>query len=320
MKSNAISKPEGQIYCVGEALWDIVFQNSGCIGGQVGGAMLNSAVTLSRVGLPTNFISLLSSDHAGNAILDFLTKNGIQTDYLIRNTELQTTLALAFINQSGDAEYSFYKDSLPEFEFKIPRFTGSDILLFGSGWAREKLIFPQLQRLLTSAKEASSIIIYDPNFRKKDSCTPSEVLKMCTENIAVADIVRGSDEDFFNLFGCKDSITTWNKVQKYGCEYLIYTSSDSLVECYFGNKSITIPIEKVAVVNTVGAGDNFNAGIITAFYQGKIRKSDLPVLDVSDWRLILNKGRSFGSAVCTVKESYLSKQMIKMLSTAFLFI
>jgi len=310
VKSNAISKQDAQIYCIGEALWDIIFQNGSCIGGNIGGAMLNSAVTLSRCGLPVNFISLLSNDQAGRAILDFLTENGIRTDYLVKCNDLQSTIALAFINHNGDAEYSFYKDNFPDFKFKIPEFTKNDILLFGSGWAREKQIFTQIHDLLDSAKKNSALIIYDPNYRKKGSCTPTEVLEISVKNIAAADIVRGSHEDFHNLFGCNSGDEAFIQVQKNGCRFLIYTHSNSHIECFFDREHISIPVEKIAVVNTVGAGDNFNAGIISALRQKKISAADLPGLDKNEWLEIISKGRAFGSAVCGVRENYLTADIV----------
>jgi len=314
VKLNAISNSDARIYCLGEALWDIIFQNGSCLGGNIGGAMLNSAVTLSRTGLPVDFISVLSKDQAGSAILTFLTQNGIGTDCLVKSNNLQSTIALAFIDNSGDAEYSFYKDEITDFEFKIPRFTKQDILLFGSGWAREKSLFSQIHTLLDHARKHSALIIYDPNYRKKGSSTPAEVLAMSLKNIRAADIVRGSHEDFYNLFGTKSGAEAYVQVQNCGCNYLIYTENSSHVECFFGDNSISVPVSSVEVVNTVGAGDNFNAGIISALCKKSISSSDLPNLQKSDWLEIVSLGTAFGSAVCTIRENYLSVEMVQKIN------
>ena len=313
MKSNAISKSVGRIYCLGEALWDILFEDNCCLGGHVGGAMLNTAVTLGRAGVPVEFISLLASDRAGVAIQAFLSGNGVGTGFVQTVSALQSTLALAFINIEGDAEYSFYKSVLPEVEFAVPDFQPGDLLLFGSGWAREEKIFPRLHYLLREARRKEVLTVYDPNFRKKGASAPAEVEKMCRQNIAAADLVRGSDEDFFNLFGCQSGQAAYQQVRSCGCDYLIYTVSSSRIELYTPRLELLLPVEAVQVVNTVGAGDNFNAGLLAEFYKNRIKPVDLPLMQRSDWENALRTARGCGSAVCTIKENYLPPELAEKL-------
>jgi len=89
---------------------DIIFKNNQPQAAKAGGAMLNSCVSLGRIGLPVFFISEYAGDNVGKIIDSFLIDNGVGTTYVDHFKEGKTKLALAFLNERNDASYTFYQD------------------------------------------------------------------------------------------------------------------------------------------------------------------------------------------------------------------
>ena len=87
----------GKVYSVGETTYDIIFRNGQPTGAVVGGSMLNTSVTLGRLGIPVNFISRMGNDQIGNLSLKFLEENGVNCDYVTR-FDGNSRLALAFLD------------------------------------------------------------------------------------------------------------------------------------------------------------------------------------------------------------------------------
>ncbi|MDP4281793.1 MAG: carbohydrate kinase family protein, partial [Bacteroidota bacterium] len=121
------------IYAVGECLLDIIFKNSQPAAAVPGGSMLNSAVSLGKVGLSVHLISDLTHDRVADVIISFLEKNGVSIKFINRYNEGKTAISLAFLDKSGDADYSFYK-IYPKKRLtgEFPVVTDKDIVLFGS--------------------------------------------------------------------------------------------------------------------------------------------------------------------------------------------
>jgi len=155
------------IYCIGETVYDIIFKNECPASGTPGGAMLNTSITLGRIGIPIHFISEVGYDRIGSGILSFLKENGVSTHFIKQEDESKTALALAFLDKDQDATYDFYKSS-PEQDFTVstPEFTANDFFLFGSFFALSSRYIPALKTLILVAQEAGALIFYDPNFRE----------------------------------------------------------------------------------------------------------------------------------------------------------
>src|SRR5665811_742631 len=114
-----------KIYGIGETVFDIIFKNEQPQVAKAGGAMLNSTVSLGRIGLPVSFISEYANDNVGKIIDNFLQENGVGTDFIDHFKEGKTKLALAFLNEKNDASYTFYQD-YPELRLNV------DCLLYTS--------------------------------------------------------------------------------------------------------------------------------------------------------------------------------------------
>jgi fructokinase len=92
-----------KIYGIGETVFDIIFKDGSPQAGKAGGSMLNSVVSMGRAGLPVSFISEFAVDKVGDLIAKFLVENGVDTSFVNRYSDGNTTLALAFLDENNDA-------------------------------------------------------------------------------------------------------------------------------------------------------------------------------------------------------------------------
>ena len=119
------------IYTIGETVFDVIFENEKPQNAIAGGAMLNTSVSLGRIGLFPVLISEVGQDIVGDIIDSFLIKNGVDTSYIYRFKTGRTALALAFLNDKMDAAYSFYKDYPPlRLAITQPSFSSEDRKFF----------------------------------------------------------------------------------------------------------------------------------------------------------------------------------------------
>jgi fructokinase len=298
-----------KIFTIGEIVYDIVFKNGKPISANPGGAMLNTAVSLGRLGLPVSLISELGKDKVGGNIIQFLKSNNVDADNIFRFSKGNTSLALAFLDDNNNASYDFYKSyPVKRLEGEFPIVGENDIVLFGSFFALSPEVRKPLMKFLKQASKNKALIIYDPNIRKSKNISDLEKHEFLAENIAIADIVRASDEDFINLDPETNSPKkAFQFVQKRGCHNLIYTQSDQKVDFISSDFSFNLPVQKVETASTIGAGDSFNAGLIFGLFKNKITQSNLHQINMGTWRSIIKTAIDFGSHVCTQMENYISE-------------
>jgi fructokinase len=297
-----------KIYGIGETVYDIIFKNGSPQAAKAGGSVLNSMVSLGRIGLPASFISEYGKDDVGSLIDRFLNDNGVDTSLVYRYRDANTSLALAFLDEKNDAHYTFYKD-LPErrLDMKFPSIRKDDIVQCGSFFAVGKGIRLKFKKFIRSAEESGGLILYDPNFRKSHIPELDKLKPLVIENIKMAGIVKGSDEDFRNIFGAVNADEAWDFVKKY-CNCLVYTASAAGVFVRTNSFSGSFPVRKIKPVSTIGAGDNFNAGMIAAIYNNGIARDELPTLGKDKWNKIVSTAVGFATEVCLSYENYISKE------------
>lgn len=304
-----------KIYGIGEALLDIIFRNDQPIGAVAGGSTLNSIVSLGRMNHPAYLVSQTGNDHIGDTISRFLTSNKVSDKYLFRKNGARSPLALAFLNDKNDAEYEFFKDnSSLSFSEEIPPFKANDIVLFGSSFSLNSSIRHQLISYLENARYNGSIIIYDPNYRKNHLHNTRDFINMIEENFSLAHIVRGSNEDFKNIYGIDDEQSMAEKVRKF-CPNVIVTANSKGVFLNNSQHQQWFPTPKLSPVSTIGAGDSFNAGLIHGIIVADITTSNINNIDLNSWKKIIAPAIAFASDVCCSIDNYVSKDYISKIDS-----
>ena len=297
-----------KIYTIGETLYDIIFQNNQPKASKPGGAMLNTAVTLGRLQLPVNLISEYGDDPVGEKIETFLKENHVQIDHIYKYLDGQTAIALAFLDKDNNASYTFYNAYPPvRLNISVPEFQKDDIVIFGSFFALNSEIRDKLLGLLQKAREQGAVILYDPNFRSPHQDELSSLKPVILQNMSFADIVRGSDEDFNNIFGAIRTEQAYEAVRQY-CPTLVYTASNQFVAIQSSTVTAKFEIPEITTISTIGAGDNFNAGIIYGLFKHNVKKADLDNLTIDDWKNIQEMAVSFAANVCQSYDNYISRE------------
>ena len=294
---------------IGETILDVLFKDNQPKAAVPGGSVFNGIISLGRAGANVTFISEVGGDKVGNIILDFMKENGVGTDNVMVYPDRKSPVSLAFLNEKNDAEYIFYKDypSL-RLDAEMPEVTGDDIIMFGSYYAITPQLRDKVKELLDRARNAGAIIYYDVNFRKSHAHEAIKLMPIILENFEYADIVRGSNEDFGFMFGMTDPDKVYQHKVSFYCPRFICTNGGEGLCLRTASLKKDYSVVPLQTVSTIGAGDNFNAGLVFGLLKNRIRRADLDELTEADWDKIIASGMSFSKEVCTSLDNYISKE------------
>jgi fructokinase len=227
-----------------------------------GGGPANTAVALARLGTPTRFLGRVSGDVFGELFRRHLASSGVDLSAAIDATE-PSTLAVAALDAGGQAEYTFYADGTADWQW-TPYELGPDrlgpaaCLHTGSlALARE----PGRTAVEAFAREAAgrATISIDPNVRPSlASLADYPVSRWCEWT----DILKLSADDLdFLLPGVPldGACDTWHAA---GARLIVITRGAAGALVSLDGERASVPAPKVDVVDTVGAGDSFTAGLL----------------------------------------------------------
>ena len=298
-----------KIFGIGETILDIIFQNNQPYKAVPGGSVFNGLITLGRMGLPITFISELGNDRVGDIIRDFMQDSHLTTEFVDCFPNGKSPLSLAFLDEDKNAHYIFYKDyPAQRLEVPLPAIEPDDIFIFGSYYSLNPALRPRMVEFLQYARERKAILYYDPNFRKAHAHEAILLKPTVLENLEFADIVRGSDEDFQNLFGKTDTREVYQDHVKLYFDRLLSTRGANGVDLCTRQFTCHFDAPRIHSVSTIGAGDNFNAGILYGLLKYDIRRDDLPDIDMETWGKIVRHGMDLAAEVCQSYDNYVSKE------------
>jgi len=308
---------------IGETVLDIIFKGDDPIGAVPGGSVYNSIISLGRSGVQCAFISETGNDRVGKRITSFLRDNGVNADSVYVYPESKSPLSLAFLNENHNAEYIFYKEhSNDRLDFTYPDIQPNDIILYGSYYALNPVIRPQVFAFLDYAKRHGAILYYDVNFRNSHKDELTKLRSNMLENFELADIIRGSSEDFEIICNMSSADKVYNSEISFYCKNFIYTQGSQPVVLRSGSLRKEYPIQVLGeTVSTIGAGDNFNAGVAFAMIKNNITLDMIQnQLQERQWDELINYGQLFAACACGSMNNYVdhsfAKQRMEELSEA----
>ena len=280
----------------GDILVDLFNQPTDALGkvslqGHVGGSPLNVAVGLSRLGNDTGYLCKNSTDFIGQGISDYIDANGIKSDWVIP-TSLNSTLAMIRTNPDGSANYAFYTDNTADTSLSVEELPASfpdelAVLHFGS---YSTAVEPTRTALIALAARESKkrVISYDPNLRPTVQPNMDTWRDSFKQIAKVADFVKASDEDIALLFGENTSFEKFAvDTLAMGVKAVAVTEGGRGATVYTadGRSARSAPLS-ITVVDTVGAGDTFQAASLHWLYaHGYINNGQLTLADanIEDW-------------------------------------
>ena len=286
------------IICCGESLIDMISVanagNESLYAGLTGGAIFNTSIALGRLDVPVGLISGVSTDLFGEKIKKDLTESNVNIKLLIRN-EKPTTLAFVDV-KNGQANYTFYDEnsagnSIHYSDFpNIPKiattlcFGGISLCTEPAASAFEKLFIQEIK---------NKVLFLDPNIRSTFISDEISYRKRLNKMISSSDILKVSDEDLDWIVASGSSINEKiEKLHNLGAKLIIVTKGAEGVAAYVKNKKvINLPAQKVNVIDTVGAGDTFNAGFLAKLSKLKLlSKSNIKNLSSKQISMALEYG------------------------------
>ncbi len=298
-----------KIIGIGETIMDIIFKNGQPTAAVPGGSVFNSVVTLGRLDQNVTFISETGNDKVGKIILDFLAENGVDNQNVCVYYDGRTPISLAWLNDNGDANYEFYKD-YPKARLDViwPRIEKGDIVMMGSYFVLNPVLRTKVKEFLNYAKEREAIIYYDFNFRSTHREEAIKLYPDILENLEYADIVRGSTEDLDNMFQCSNPDEVYQREVDFYCKNMICTDGGGSIRLISPEVSKRYEVKRVPVVSTIGAGDNFNAGVVFSLLREGITKEGINSISEQQWDRIIQCAIDFSSQVCQSLNNSISKQ------------
>jgi fructokinase len=255
------SPGQPRIVVVGEALIDRVLRANGESEDAPGGSPANVALTLGRWARHPELVTMLGPDAAGDTVRAWLAQSGVVVLSSVEGPGeyVVTSVATARLDTSGAASYEF------DLRWQLDRRSvgRSDILHVGSVGA---FLLPGAEDVsaLVAERSPQSLITFDPNIRPAliADAEADAVRARVDDLIRAADVVKLSDEDLEWLRPGADPLDAARDWQRSGPALVVVTRGASGATAVTSHGDLTVPSERTAVVDTIGAGDTFMAGLV----------------------------------------------------------
>ena len=255
------------ILCIGEILADLIGNKENGVMRYLrypGGAPLNVACGIKKLGGNVGFIGSVGDDIIGNYLLDFC--ESIKFDYLdiFKDNKHNTTLAFVDNDEFGERSFSFNRFNTADYYIDINRLNvikDADIIHIGSLMLREEIGYNLANKIIEIAKKYNKKISFDVNYREDIFDSKDLALFRFKEIIKKADIIKFSKEEVLYLSNCDDfSLGISKLVRKNQMVFVSLGVDGSYFQ--FQDDSVIVPTYKVKAIDTTGAGDAFYGCIL----------------------------------------------------------
>ncbi len=257
------------ILCCGEALVDMIptptADGAEAFAPHCGGAIFNTAIALGRLGADAGLLSGLSSDMFGAQLTDGLKASGVDTSNLIYSDRPTTLAFVRLVN--GNATYSFFDENSAGrmlTPIDLPTLSQKVTALYFGGISLACEPGADTYAALLEREGGNRAVMIDPNIRPAFIQDEAGYLARLDAMFARADIVKVSDEDLdWIVPGPLSLAEKAEALSVKGPGIVILTRGGDGAAAYLADGTeVTIPVARVDVVDTVGAGDTFNAGVL----------------------------------------------------------
>ena len=285
------------ISVLGEALVDIIVDPQGEVTSVVGGAPLNTARTIARLGMPATFLGGVSRDAFGNRIMKLLDDDGVVLGLGAQVPE-PTTLAIAQIDEHGAATYRFMMEGTSAAavtpSMALAHLDPSvRVLHVGTlGLVLQPLVDASVAAVAAASDD--QLVMIDPNCRPSVMTGSAVFADALAAVLPRADIVKVSGDDLEFLFPGADPLQAAKDLAASSASVVLFTDGAEAVHVLAGGDDVVLEVPRVPVSDTVGAGDSFSGGFLAWWLQhGKTRA------DVADVDALVAAAR-FGIAVAGI--------------------
>jgi len=277
------------VLAVGEALVDVVHRPDGTSEEHPGGSLANVALTLGRLGRDVRLAAWLGRDARGDDVRAWLAESRVTLVPGSDGAEA-TSVAQATLDETGAATYEF------DLGWQVPAGAGADgdTLAVHTGSIAAMLPPGGADvRALVAVARATSTVTYDPNARPAIMGDAAAVRPRVEEIVALADVVKVSDEDLAWLYPDRaplDVARTWHAT---GPALVVVTFGGEGATAVTAAGEVTVTAPRVDVVDTVGAGDSFMGALLDGLWSanllGAARRDALRTIPAADTESLLTR-------------------------------
>ncbi|MEV2246566.1 PfkB family carbohydrate kinase [Streptomyces sp. NPDC049970] len=254
----------GAVLVLGEALIDLVpvGGDGGVRAARFGGAPANVAVGLGRLGTPVVFAGGLGGDGFARTIEERLRDSGADLTLCARS-ELPTALAVAEPGAGGTGYHFHLQDTAT---FRLPDLS-AQAGLFGAVYVGglAAVVEPAASAVRATAAAAAehSLLVVDPNVRRDRTLGDDDGAAALRELCSLAHVVKASDEDMERLWPGADPEESCRKLAAGGRLVVLTRGAGGSTAYTAAEPPVSVPATPVDIVDTIGAGDAFAAGLLS---------------------------------------------------------
>ena len=285
------------ILVAGEALLDLVVTD-GAVLPSPGGGPYNTARALGRLGASVGFLGRLSRDHFGKMLSEVLAESGVSLDYTSQGPE-PSALAIAHRSEDGEADYSFYLGGTT-FGYASFAEPGAEVsaLCVGSLALALEPSASALEALIESERD-NRVVVIDPNVRTEAMSEHDGYRARFDRCCRAAHIVKLSASDASWLLPGIGHEEVATRLLDLGAELVVVTLGAEGAIARTQRAAARVPAQRVDVVDTIGAGDAFGAGLLVALEQQEALVGDsLASLAGSDLEHVLRFASAVAALTC----------------------
>ena len=273
-KSNKAS-----MVCFGEVLWDVFPDGTK----KPGGAPMNVAYNLNRLGVDCKMISSVGDDTNGKELLDQLDEWGMTTDYIAKNPEFPTSTVALVLDENNDASYTIFEnvawDNIPLWERYKDIVRDSEVLVFGSLAMRDEVSYNTLTALLKLAK----VKVLDINLR-----LPHFDLNKALEVLPQIDVLKLNKAELNFLIDAlevdleaDEHVRSKYLQDRFGIAEIVLTKGSKGANYYRNGTQLHQDAYQITINDTVGSGDAFFAGFLAYRFDSTTENNDAKILNMA---------------------------------------
>ncbi|NGN63225.1 carbohydrate kinase [Streptomyces sp. A7024] len=268
-----------------------------------GGGPANTAAALAGLGSSTRFLGRLSGDVFGRLFRGRLAASGVDLSGCPEAAE-PSTLAVADLDAEGRAVYSFHAEGAADWQWTTGELrgglparlsclhTGSLALVLQPG---ARLV----EQLLYDVRERATVSV-DPNVRPL-LVDPRRYRERLPAWCDAADILRVSDDDLAHLAPGRTPAEAADEWHALGARLVVITQGPDGAFASLDGVRLRVPAPRTTVVDTVGAGDAFTAGMLHALHTEGALGGRLDTLTPGTLEAALEAGTRLAAATCGVR-------------------
>ena len=255
------------LLCIGEILADMIGEEKNGITTyerKAGGAPFNVACALKKFGSDVKFVGSVGDDLIGQFLIKYAKDFGMDTTYILKNSERNTTLAFVELNEEGDRSFCFYRKNTAD--YAMPQLSdelikSADIVCIGSLMLADADCVEYALDIANRAHKFGKTVAFDVNYRTDIYRDKESAVKTYKKILAVADIVKFSEDEVETF--------TDDYVNSLSDKLVLITLGKNGSEWRYNGKQGCVPTITVKPIDTTGAGDAFFAGALSVLDKNK---------------------------------------------------